>query len=266
MLASTPSLCILIILTLLALSEGQVPLTPTQTYPYVQGPGYSSLSSNCVSLIHTCPPTGAICANKICSVCTSLDITPSIEPCCAAETPIACFSDLLAGSSITYTTPPGPLSSGMTSYVPGAISCGAVNSVINSCAAVTPGFTNLEFSEMATCLCSVSRTYSPQVYDAYFSTCLAWLSTAQPDEYSSLGETDGVPYIRTPCEHFATDPTAFPLTTMPPTPTPTPTVSGLGVGATVSSTSKSGGGAGKVNYGIVALLVNHIVALVPLAI
>jgi len=264
MLASTQSLTVFIILTLLAPSEGQGPLTSTQTYPLVQGPDYSSFSSNCVSLIHTCPPTGAICANEICSVCTSLDITPSIEPCCAAATPIACFSDLLAGNPITYTTPPGPLSSGITSYISGAISCSAVNSVLNSCAAATPGFTNLELSEMATCLCTVSGKYSPQVYDAYFSTCLAWLSTALPDEYSAIGESDGMPYIRTPCEHLATDPTAFPLTTMPPT--PTPTVSGLGVGATVSSAPKPGGGAGRVNCGMVALLINYLVFLAPLAI
>jgi len=255
---STPiQLFFILISSFFVYVEGQV---TTQTYPYVQGPQYTALSESCVSFIQACPPTGPSCASEICKICTSLEITPSIEPCCAAATPTACFSNLIAGSPNTYTTPAGPLSSGVTSYAPGAVSCGSVYSMINSCEAATPDFTDLVFSQQASCICSISGSSAPQVYDAYFSTCLAYLSTADPQEYSLIGETNGSSYIRTPCEHLATDATAFPTTSLPPTPTSS------GHTGSALSTSKSTGIAGRQDTEKVLVIISYIAILAPLAV
>lgn len=57
------------------------------------------------------------------------------------------------------------------------------------------------------------------MWDGYWSTCLAWLSTAMPDEYNMVGQVNGTDVIRTPCEHYSTKSSAFPTTTLPRPPT-----------------------------------------------
>jgi len=168
-----------------------------------QNPHFSSLSSECVQFLTTCEPTISSCAIDICSLCTSLSITPSIEPCCAAATPVDCFSSYVRGVTITAAGGSGSIASPTTSTDSSVLACISAYSIISSCEASTPGFTNLAFSSQATCLCSTSGTFAPGVYDGYWSTCLAWASTASPGEYSQLGPTGGGDVVRTPCQSYA---------------------------------------------------------------
>src|ERR1700750_3364906 len=80
----------------------------TQTIPYIHNSLYATLSSECQTQISVCIPTISSCASNLCKICTSLGISPSIEPCCAAPTPLACFSDYVEGKPITYPTPTRP--------------------------------------------------------------------------------------------------------------------------------------------------------------
>lgn len=225
-----------IVFFLAAMAVAQLSPTSTQLYPYVTGSLFTSLSTECVSQISACPPTINSCAITICSICTSLRITPSIEPCCAASTYLQCFSSLLAGSPITNTAPAGPTGA-PKSADPNALSCVSWTSVYSTCLASTPSFEQLEFSSMQTCLCSTSGSAVPTRYDGFWSGCLEYLSTADPLSYSSLlAPTNGQSLVSTPCEYFATNPGAFPSTSLPPT----PTTGAQGSAATVTSTPSSG--------------------------
>jgi hypothetical protein len=165
-------------------------------------------------------PTISSCASNLCKMCTSLGVTPSIEPCCAASTPRACFSDYVAGKSITYPKPTGPTGaeSTVTSVDSNSVACASVYSISSQCVASTPDWNDLDFSSQLSCVCYTSGTFAPQVWDGYWSTCLAWISTANPSEYSLLGPTGGGVVVRTPCADYITNSGAFPSTTLPPTP------------------------------------------------
>jgi hypothetical protein len=226
---------------LASMAVAQTVPTSTQTYPYVTGSLFTSLSRECVSQITACPPTIRSCAVTICSICTSYGITPSIEPCCAASTPLQCFSSLLAGSPITNTAPAGPTGT-PKSADPDVLSCVSWSSVFSTCAAATPTFQQLEFSSMETCLCSTSGSAVPTRYDGFWSGCLGYLSTAFPESYSSLlAPTNGQTPVSTPCADFATNPSAFPSTSLPPT----PATGTQGSSAATASKSSSGGMARK---------------------
>lgn len=201
-------------------SLNQVTTTSTQTIPYIHDSAYSTLSSECQSIITVCKPTVLSCAVSLCSICTSLGVTPSIEPCCAAPTPLACFSDYVAGDSITYPTPTGPTGpeSTITSFDSSALACASIYSISSTCAASTPNWDQLEFSSQFSCACFTNGTLAPTIWDGYWSTCLAWLSTASPSEYSLLGPTGGGNAARTPCELYLSSSAAFPTTSLPPTP------------------------------------------------
>jgi hypothetical protein len=178
----------------------------------------SRLSSNCLFATSECAPTISSCAYSYCAVCTSLGIQPAIEPCCAAPTQTACFSDLLSGSPLSQT---GNFATITNQPAPPA--CQSAVNIIDSCIAATPDFTDLEFSSQFSCLCSKDGVYAPSIYDGYTSTCLAYLSSVSPAAYLSIGgQISGTNIIRTPCQHFATNPGAFPTTGPLSVPTITP--------------------------------------------
>lgn len=164
-----------------------------------------------------CVPTVASCAADLCYLCTSLGITPSIEPCCAAPTPTACFAnnyvDGVQSSAITpVSLTPEPIPSNLASGSAGAsvskalnlaTSCQSLNSVYGRCAAATPSFAHLPFSQLQSCLCSTDGTYAPSLWDNYFSGCEKYASIVDPSEYSALGAIGGTSLGSRPCERYA---------------------------------------------------------------
>ena len=225
-----------------ALGRSQFTTSSTQEFPYIQNSLYTSLSSNCQSIITVCEPTILSCAVSLCHICTSLGVTPSIEPCCAAPEPTACFSSYVAGSPITYTAPAGPTGPTYTSFDTSAEACGSVENFSSSCAAATPNFEQLEFSSQASCFCSPNGTYAPTVFDGYWSTYFAWASTAAPDEYALFGPTGGGDLDRTPCQKFATAPGSFPKTTIPTIPASATATSGPLANPTASGAARTSKG------------------------
>lgn len=166
---------------------------------------HSSLSSECVSFISAYPPTVSSYASEICHVCQGLQISPSVEPCCSASNPTACFATSFYGISVTDATASAPLglATTTTTYAYGSIDCDSAVSIFQSCEAATPGFDNLCFHDQQSCLCSTSGTWAPSYYDNYWSSCLSWLETAEPSEYSLLGpSTNGVVQSRK-CQTWA---------------------------------------------------------------
>lgn len=160
---------------------------------------YSILSSECISYISAFPPTVSLYAFQLCQVCQGLQLSPSIEPCCSAANPTACFASSfyhLSVSDATITAAPTLMTStGSTTMLGyyGNTNCDSVISILENCEAATPGFDNLCFHYQQACFCSTSGTWAPSIYDDYWSSCLAWASTANPSYYSDLGPgTNGV--------------------------------------------------------------------------
>jgi hypothetical protein len=166
---------------------------------------YSSLSSECISFISAYPPTVSLYASEICHVCQGLQISPSVEPCCSASNPTACFATSFYGISVTDATVSAPLGlpSTTTTYAYGSVYCDSAISIFESCEAVTPGFDNLCFHDQQSCLCSTSGIWAPSYYDNYWSSCLSWAETVDPSEYSLLGpNTNGIVQSRK-CQTWA---------------------------------------------------------------
>jgi hypothetical protein len=69
----------------------------------------------------------------------------------------------------------------------GSTNCDSAVSIFENCEASTPGFANLCFHNQQSCLCSTAGTWAPSFFDNYWSSCLAWASTADPSQYSLLG-------------------------------------------------------------------------------
>ncbi len=72
--------------------------------------------------------------------------------------------------------------------------CSSWDSLVSSCAALTPSFTHLSFSRQARCLCHVSS--STYAYDGYFASCLQYFSLVEPRQWSQAG---GQNAVTTPC-------------------------------------------------------------------
>ena len=205
------------LLALSSTSFAQVPQRPKVA---------TTLASECIQKIETdCIPTASDCAAAICYLCTSLGISPSIEPCCASATPEACFATNYVNGQTGPITPVSPTSEPIPSFLATlpvasetsltslSSSCQSQAGVYKSCKVKTPEFDNLSFSDLQSCLCTIDGKAAPSVYDDYFSGCLMYASVFYPDEYAILppsGATgfSGMVDSRTllgsrPCESWA---------------------------------------------------------------
>jgi hypothetical protein len=105
------------------------------------------------------------------------------------------------GTATGFASPPlttGPTKT-RTGHPAGTSDCVSWEVIVASCELETPSFTNLPVSQEASCLCYTNRTFAPTIFDGYWGSCLAFLSTASPKYYSSVGG-DGQP--RTPCAEY----------------------------------------------------------------
>ena len=159
----------------------------------------NALSSECVQTIKSdCIPTASTCAAAICYLCTSLGISPSIEPCCASTKPEDCFAtNYVTGQTALATVvsvASAPIPSYLatlsvareTSVVHLSSSCQSQAAVYESCKINTPEFDDLSFSDLQSCLCTVDGKAAPSIYDNYYSGCLLYNSVFDPAEYSAL--------------------------------------------------------------------------------
>jgi hypothetical protein len=67
--------------------------------------------------------------------------------------------------------------------------CGVMNNLMTVCANQTPGFTTLQPSEQAKCLCSGS--FSPAAFDNAVSSCCQVAKTQNPAIYATVSALEG---------------------------------------------------------------------------
>lgn len=95
---------------------------------------------------------------------------------------IALLPSILAA---TITAPPRPLLPRQSADA-GSTSCDLWLNIEASCTSATPNFVNLAFSSQASCVCYSSSVWQPSVFDNALDTCLSYLSTASPAQFSSI--------------------------------------------------------------------------------
>jgi hypothetical protein len=154
-----------------------------------------------------CQTNPSDCVAAMCKACSGW---VQIAECCALSTVTAmaqCLLEALNNPSVLTTelssteAITGPSSTAAISAVDGLQACINFESVVLSCESETPGFASAPFTEKASCLCYSSGTYQGSFYDGAFSTCLAYVSTADPAEYANFtaGFTGSIDVA--PCSH-----------------------------------------------------------------
>ena len=107
-----------------------------------------------------------------------------------------------SASATTVLTSP-PLTTGPTKTSAGTPAgtsdCLSWELIEASCQRETTAFTDLPVTQQASCLCYTSRTFAPSIFDGYWGSCLAFLSTSSTAYYSSVG---GDAQPRTPCAEW----------------------------------------------------------------
>jgi hypothetical protein len=70
--------------------------------------------------------------------------------------------------------------------------CNSVNSFLNGCWSLTPGFSSLQPTDQAKCLCYVSsRSWCPTAFDNAVATCAGFAQTAEPSVYAIISTLGG---------------------------------------------------------------------------
>jgi hypothetical protein len=173
------------------------------------------------------------CASSACASCQSL-LGSSAQPCCTASAPNLCFVSVY---SILATATTDPVSQSEF------LGCSSAFSVFNGCESETSGFTSLDLTAQAACLCYSSSTWIPDKYDSWWNDCAAFETT---------DATNTVPWVTDICSSagnvlsksvVATTTSTSVVSTIivPTTSTSTPT-------ASISATTK--GGAAKLSYSV----------------
>ena len=109
---------------------------------------------------------------------------------------------------------------------PGFLSCLALSVMNAECESSTVGFTNLNASRRASCLCYSTQAWKPSVYDGFASPCFVYMSTAWPEIFSTVTAT--APLTTNPCAVAGDVRKVHPSTREQPSgsyyaPTPSPT-------------------------------------------
>ncbi|KAL8870898.1 MAG: hypothetical protein Q9174_003162 [Haloplaca sp. 1 TL-2023] len=96
--------------------------------------------------------------------------------------------------TITSASPSQASVQSVLSYGP----CSSLESAVESCSIKSSDFFDGVFTDQASCLCYVSGSFRPSVFDDYYGSCLGYVETAAPELYSDiqLGEERD---ISTPC-------------------------------------------------------------------
>ena len=144
---------------------------------------YDNYLKTCLSHLSTASPSQFSALGG-----TGLPTSP-----CAEVGNVMTVTSQTGSQSGALTTPPASLSSTVAGN---AAACDSWDAIEMSCSNKISSFTDLSFSDEASCLCYTSSTYAPFIFDGYLGQCLQYLSTANSSFYSSLGG-DTLP--RTPC-------------------------------------------------------------------
>ena len=101
--------------------------------------------------------------------------------------------EIRADSTFTVSPPNSTPSLSQTSSVDifTDSACYTVSYLVSSCISASPGFTTLEPSLQASCLCYSSTFFDPSLFDGPATTCAQFLSTAAPQSLSDIAPFTG---------------------------------------------------------------------------
>ncbi|KAL9008513.1 MAG: hypothetical protein Q9173_006367 [Seirophora scorigena] len=191
-------------LTAVALLSHAVLAINPKHHSFFKRQGCNNIESQCGSV----GTTLSDCVNYVCRSCTNVD--PSIPQCCQLSTDLSigtCIEENLSSASdsndesATATSRSGATSTGFSedTNITAEPGCSSLVSKAEACESATPGFNNLSrWGSEASCFCYEGSSYQPSSFDNYYSSCLAYLSTADSDLYSELTLGDSRA-ISTPC-------------------------------------------------------------------
>ena len=235
----------------------------------------------CGDIESQCSGSISDCVYYICNSCT--DVDPVVPTCCVltdAVDTIGCLDEgLNLGSSatsdftsnvvesateLTAAASTSGLGAAVTSD-PNFTACSSLDSISEYCASQTPGFTDADFTSQVPCLCYDSQTYDGTIYDNYYGSCLAFISTADPEGFSSLVASPDRS-LTGPCAGAANTMGAGPTThgfkstataggggggfvSQTPTPASSPRIGNTAPTPTTTSNTGAGGGSGSFTGG-----------------
>jgi hypothetical protein len=158
-----------------------------------------------------CNESPSACVDAICANCAAF---LQIAECCAlasTSSKLQCLLNAIENPSTQTTN----VSASTVVATPGLAACEQFQSMVDSCGSQTPGFLTAPFNSKTGCLCYLSGTYQPNIYDGAYSNCLGYLSTADPSAYANItashtGSIDLAPCINA---NVSTTPSSTPATT-----------------------------------------------------
>jgi hypothetical protein len=128
------------------------------------------------------------------AVKTCADYASTAVP--GAFPPLSNLEGFCQGIGDVETSPPSPATTTTisqsipsTSFSISAFSgqqCNSANEILNSCSSQTPGFSSLQSTEQAKCLCYVSTSWCPTAFDNAVATCVVYASTAASSAYAAI--------------------------------------------------------------------------------
>lgn len=133
--------------------------------------------------------------------------------------------------------------------------CSSVNSFLNGCSSLTPGFSSLQPSDQAKCLCYVSSSsWCPTSFDNAVATCASFAQTAEPSVCATMSALAGFcvgvgDVLATTAASYFVATTLSTVASATPTPGPSSTMGAATGNGGAGSTTETGititvGGAG----------------------
>ena len=192
------------------------------------------------------PVLGAAATSGAAASSTPLTAAPASTPSKKMASPT------LASASPTFNLGPGAVTNSPDPTVAPA-ACTIIASVISLCNELTPGFTDLDATSQASCLCYSSTSWVPQLFDGNVATCAKQLSTVDPTDVSvvtpffsfceSVGDiTTAVPATGAPSFHVL-----GPVSNTPKTPGPVSTTVTPSTASTAGPVASQQSGAARSN-------------------
>jgi hypothetical protein len=168
---------------------------------------FDSAIQTCASYVKTALPSDYPVIESYAGFCTSVgDFVNHPNGAAATTTPVLPAGSV-SSASIPKTSPPGPsITSQVIKPAPTTASpnpatasvniftnpgCSFVSFALSFCNSATPGFSTLDVTSQAPCLCYSSTSWSPDGFDGPVQTCANFVSTAVPSAYSDIAAIEG---------------------------------------------------------------------------
>jgi hypothetical protein len=162
--------------------------------------------SSCADYAQTALPDAYTLAVAFEGFCTSVgDYQASPSPAARTTTPI---SPPTTAPVVGFTTSPNPTPIATTPVATVAASsgsaaasgsvdifsnsaCSYVSYAFDFCNSVSPGFSTMDATVQAPCLCYSSTSWDPTFFDGAVQTCADFVSTAEPSAYPTFAAVEG---------------------------------------------------------------------------